>query len=179
MLSSDHGRLKSRRAGTWIVLATLAVALAACTVQPLYAPTAAGTSVATTIASVYIEDVDTRLAQEVRNKLIFGLNGGAGQPANPAYRMKLNVTSSETAPGVTTFETAPAYSITVAATYEVTSVETGKIVYRSTARGTASFDRVNQIYANTRAKLDAENRAAAQVANDIAIRVAAAVAHGL
>ena len=181
MSSSDFSRSRVARGGRPVALAAsalVALTLAACTVQPLYAPTAAGTSVATTIASVYIEDVDTRLAQEVRNKLIFGLNGGAGQPANPAYRMKLNVTSSETALGVTTFETAPAYSITVAATYEVTSVETGKIVYRSTARGTASFDRVNQIYANTRAKLDAGNRAAALAADEIRIRLSAEAAKG-
>ena len=92
--------------------------------------------------------------------------------------MTLIVTAAESALGVTTFETAPAYSITVAATYEVTSVATGKIVLRSTARGTASYDRVNQVYANTRAKLDAENRAAAVAADDIRIHLSAAAAKG-
>jgi len=181
MSSSDRSRSRVARGGRPIALAAGAIAaltLAACTVQPLYAPTVAGTSVTNTIGSVYIEEVDKRLAQEVRNKLIFALNGGAGQPANPAYRMKLSVSSSETALGVTTFETAPAYSITVAATYEVVSVTTGNIVYRSTARGTASFDRVNQIYANTRAKLDAENRAAALAADQIRIRLSAEAAKG-
>ncbi len=180
MSSSDRSRSAAgRRAGRLISLvAVAATALAACTVQPLYAPTAVGTSVVAALGGIHIEEVDNRLGQEVRNRLIFGLNGGAGQPANPAYRMRLIVTSAESALGVTTFETAPAYSITVAATWEVTSLATEKIVLRSTSRGTASFDRVNQVYANTRARLDAENRAAALVADDIRIRLSAAAAKG-
>ncbi len=180
MLSSDRRRSRGglRAFGLLPLVALVAAALTACTVQPLYAPTAAGTSVVASIGSIYIEDADTRLAQEVRNKLIFNLNGGAGQPDNPAYRMRLIVTAAETALGVTTFETAPAYSITVAATYEITLAATGKIVLRSTARSTASFDRVNQVYANTRARLDAENRAAALVADEIRIRLSAAAAKG-
>jgi LPS-assembly lipoprotein len=92
--------------------------------------------------------------------------------------MKLVVSSSESALGVTPIETAPAYSITVSATYEVRSVADDKIVLRSTSRQSASYDRVNQVYANTRAKLDAENRAAALVADDIRIRLAAAATRG-
>ncbi len=180
MSSSDRSRSPTgRKTAGLIVLATTAAALAACTVQPLYAPSsAAGNSIVAAIGNIYIEPAPDRIGQEVRNDLIFGLNGGAGQPANPAYRMKLIVTAAESALGVTTFETAPAYSITVAATYEVTSVATDKIVLRSTARGTASYDRVNQVYANTRARLDAENRAAAVVADDIRIHLSAAAAKG-
>jgi LPS-assembly lipoprotein len=180
MSSFDHSRSgRSRNSGRLILLAAVAtVALAACTVQPLYAPTAAGTSVVAAIGDVYIEPVDDRVGQEVRNKLIFDLTGGSGQPASARYRMKLVVTSSESALGVTPIETAPAYAITVAATYEVRSVADDKIVLRSTSRQSASYDRVNQVYANTRAKLDAENRAAALVADDIRIRLAAAATRG-
>lgn len=181
MSSSDRNRSGRARGGRLIALAAgtiAALGLAACTIQPLYAPTVAGNAVVSTIGSIFIDETDSRLAQEVRNKLIFGLNGGAGQPANPTYHMRLIVTSAETSLGVTTFETAPAYSITVSATFEVTSVATGKIVYRSTARGTASFDRVNQIYANTRARLDAEDRAAALAADQIRIRLSAEAAKG-
>jgi LPS-assembly lipoprotein len=156
----------------------MALTLSACTVQPLYAPTAAGTSVVASLGDIFIEQVGDRLSQEVRNKLIFDLNGGSGQPANANYSMKLVVSSAESALGITTFETAPAYSITVAATYEVTSKATGQIVLRDTSRASASFDRVNQVYANTRARLDAENRAAALVADDIRIHLAAAASRG-
>ena len=181
MSSSDHSRSGGgRKAGRLILLATLAAtALAACTVQPLYAPTAAGTAAVASLNEIYIEPVSDRIGQELRNQLIFKLNGGRGQPANARYRMKLVVSSSENALGVTPIDAAPAYSITVAATYEVRSVADDKIVYRSTTRQSASYDRVNQAFANERAKLDAENRAAVQAATDIRIRLAAAAANGI
>lgn len=180
MSSYDHSRSgDGRKAGRLILVAAVAaVALSACTVQPLYAPNALGTSVVASLGSVYIAPVDDRVGQEVRNQLIFDLNGGKGQPANPTYRMKLVVTSSESALGVTPIETAPAYSITVAATYEVRSVANDKIVLRSTSRQSASYDRVNQAFANERAQIDAENRAAGLVADDIRIHLAAAAAKG-
>ncbi len=154
-----------------------ALFLSACTVQPLYAPSPSGAAVTTKFAEVTIDPVDTRVAQVVRNKLIFDLDGGA-DPTTPLYRMTLIVTSAESALGVTPIETAPAYSLTVSATYEVTSLATGQIVLRGTSRGTASFDRITQEYANTRARIDAEDRAATQAADDIRIRLAAAAAKG-
>ena len=180
MSSYDHNRSgEGRKAGRLILLAAVAAAaLAACTVQPLYAPTATGASVIAALGDVYIDAVDDRLGQEVRNKLIFQLNGGKGQPASANYRMVLAVSSTTSALGVTPIATAPAYSITVAATYEVRSIADDKIVLRSTSRQSASYDTKNQLYANERAVLDAETRAAALVANDIRIRLAAAAAKG-
>jgi LPS-assembly lipoprotein len=153
------------------------LALSACTVQPLYAPTLSGSSAVSALSQIAIEQVGTRVAQEVRNKLIFALSGGS-EPTAPAFRMRLFVSSAESALGVTPIEAAPAYSVTVSATFEVKTVATGEIVLRGTSRGTASFDRVSQIYANTRARLDAENRAAALAADDIRIRLASAAARG-
>ena len=51
MSSYDHNRSgEGRKAGRLILLAAvMAAALAACTVQPLYAPTVAGGSVATSL----------------------------------------------------------------------------------------------------------------------------------
>ena len=177
MLSYDLSPPR-RRVGRAMMFAFAAAAtLSACTMQPLYGPAPTGQSVTAALDRIVIDPVDNRVAQEVRNKLIFDLSGGA-QSSAPVYRMKLSVGSAESALGVTPVESAPAYSITVSATYEVTSLSTGDIVLRGTSRGIASFDRVSQIYANTRARLDAENRAAALAADDIRIRLAAAAAKG-
>jgi LPS-assembly lipoprotein len=180
MSSYDHSRSGGgRKAGRQILLAAVAsVALAACTVQPLYAPTAAGTSVVAALGDIYIEPASGRVDQEVRNQLIFALTGGKGQPSNARYHMRLIVSSSEIALGVNPISTAPAYSMHVDATYEIRSVADDKIVYRATSRQSASYDVVNQEYANTRAKIDAQNRAAALVADDIRIRLAAIAAKG-
>ena len=87
--------------------------------------------------------------------------------SDPLYRMKLNVSTRQVGLGITTIESAPVYSIIVTATYEIVKIETGVLVLKGTARGTASYNRVNQVYANTRAKIDAENRAAEAAAMDI------------
>lgn len=177
MSSLDPSRPARRAVGAFLVALGAAIALSACTVQPLYGPTPTGEAVITALDRIAIDPVDTRVAQEVRNRLLFVLGGGRQQSTQ--YRMKLTVTAAESALGVTPIETAPTYSITVSATYEIRSLATDEIVLRGTSRGTASFDRITQVYANTRARLDAENRAAVQAATDIRIRLAAAAANGI
>ena len=64
--------------------------------RPLYSDAGLETSgvLATTagLKSISIDPVNTRYGQQVRNNLIFYFNGGAGQPEDPKYRMKLIVT---------------------------------------------------------------------------------------
>jgi LPS-assembly lipoprotein len=174
MSLSDPAR-KPTAIGRVLLGTLLAALLAACTVQPLYGPTPTGEAVSGALERIAIDPVDTRVAQEVRNRLIFDL-GAEKQDA--VYRMKLTVTAAESPLGVTPVEAAPTYSITVSATYEIRSAATGEILLRGTSRGIASFDRINQVYANTRARIDAENRAAGLAATDIRIRLAAAAAKG-
>lgn len=180
MLSSDRGHRRSRHrfgpASIFVVAGALL--LSACSLQPVYGPGSDGGSVATTLRSIAIDPVDSRVAQEVRNKLIFHLTGG-GEVVEPRYQMKLRVTSSQSALGISREGSAPVYSMTVAASYTLIEKSTGNIVQRQTARGTASYDQFSQNFANIRAQRDAENRAAAQVADEIRIRVAAATAVGL
>ena len=92
--------------------------------------------------------------------------------------MRLRVTSAETALGINREGSAPVYSVSVTVSYTLTRIGSDDIISRETARGTASYDRSNQNFANIRAKLDAENRAAAQAADEVRIRVAAATAVG-
>lgn len=176
MSSFDRNARRFVRAGAaFALLASLAVA--GCTVQPVYGSRPDGGSVATTLKNIQIEPVDTRVAQEVRNKLVFYLTGGGGG-GNADYSLRLRVTSSETALGISRVGSAPVYSVTVTVSYTLTKTGTDDIVLRETARGTASYDRSNQNYANIRAKLDAENRAAASAADEVRIRLAAATATG-
>jgi LPS-assembly lipoprotein len=148
-----------------VALALLGSLLAGCTVQPVYGSRPDGSAVGRSLAGIAIDPVDSRVGQEVRNKLIFYMTGGAGEPSNPQYRMKLRVTSSETRLGISRTGSAPVRSLTVTASYTLTRVGSEEILVRETARGTASYDRSNQNYANIRAQLDAENRAAAQAAD--------------
>ena len=179
MLSSDHGSPTRRRAGVRGFLFALAAAfaLAACTVQPLYGPTVGGGQVQATLTRIDVAPVKDRVGQQVRNTVIFQMTGGRAIQ-DPLYRMTLSVSSKEIDLGITNIDASPSYSVQVAATYTVVRIDTGEEILRNPSRASAAYNRSNQEFANTRARIDAENRAAATVGNDIATRVAAAIATG-
>ncbi|WP_421725635.1 LPS assembly lipoprotein LptE [Bauldia sp.] len=178
MSSSDRGYRISRRAGIrGLAAALVAGMLGACTVQPLYGPAAGGGTVQSTLTRIAIAPVKDRVSQQVRNNVLFQLTGGK-TVGDPLYRMKLTVTSREVGLGITNIDSSPVFSVRLAATYEVTNIASGEQLVRGTARTSASYNRSNQAFANTRAKIDAENRAAAEAAREISTRVAAAVAAG-
>lgn len=146
-------------------------ALSACTVRPLYsdAGAVAGQSAGTSagLSSIAIKPVTTRYAQEVRNHLIFGLNGGAGQPANPIYSLTLNVTAQASAAATIqrALEEEPTASMmTLASNYVLTDAKTGKVVARGRREVSSSYDVPRQSFAALRAQRDAENRAARELA---------------
>ena len=86
-----------RRAALAGIIGLLALS-SACTVRPLYsnAPLSAGSTVGARaeMASIAVKPVKSRYAQQVRNHLIYGLTGGGGEPANPAYSLDLAVSET-------------------------------------------------------------------------------------
>ncbi|BCP55780.1 hypothetical protein K32_43970 [Kaistia sp. 32K] len=179
MSSSDYGRVPASAAGRLARAGLVAVGLgmlaSACTVQPVYMPIAQGPQVAADLSAISVEDVSDRVAQEVRNNLIYGFTGG-GKAAPTRYELSMRVTSAEARLGFERDETAPAYSVTVTVAYELKEISSGKVILRSLNRGVASYDRSNQAFANQRARIDAEDRAAQAVADDIQLRLSAALA---
>jgi len=170
---------KPRRSGL-LALAAVAAALAlgGCNVSPLYGPTVEGSKLSTDLAAISIDPPDSRVEQEIRNKLIFDFNGGAEPTEAVRYTLHLTANLSETPVGASQINVAPSYSLSVAASYELTDVSTQRIVARGVARGTAAYDRSNQAFANARAKLDAEDRAAVSAADQIRLRLSAALVTG-
>jgi len=165
-------------AGRLLAFATIA-GLAACTIQPVYGPGPSGTPSAPAILShIAVDPAGDRVSQVVRDKLIFALTGG-GRGGDPKYQMHLTTTVSELGLGLNAIDSAPTYAVTVTVTYEVSKIGSNEILIRNTSHGTASYDRVNQSFANVRAQLDAQDRAAAVAVDDIRIRLAAAAARTL
>jgi len=180
MSSSDTVVSTLRRVVAGLAVAS-AVAVSACTVQPLYGGATASIAPGQSsgrVASIAVKEVvtrttsareiDSRPAQEVRNHLIFGLNGGAGQPASPRYLMELLVQQS-------TNETATvqrnrndnepsAGVVKLTGTYKLVDPVTTEIVATGTRSVSAAFDRPVQLFAESRAVRDAENRAARELA---------------
>lgn len=176
---------KLKQSAFFAILAGGLLGAAGCTVQPLYSSgeaTSLGASVQPVmrekLASIAIEPATTRYGQEVRNKLIFLLSGGAGEPATPAYRLSLGVTSSTSAAvsvnvGDTTDKTGrpSAGTVRVASRYVLRDMD-GKPVAKGTRVVSSSFDRPRQEFANLRAERDAQDRAAEELAQQLMLSLA-------
>ena len=161
------------RRGHLLGLLAAAATLAGCTVQPV---NGVGTSAYRGEALYYVEPVDTRVAQQVRNALIFGLNGGRN-PAEAPYRVRLLVTATSRDVAVETSRQAPTSArVQIDTAWTVTRrPEEGPaspvIVASGERTAIAAYDRTVQRFANKRALLDAENRAAAEAAERVRLAV--------
>ena len=164
-------RARTPRIGLAVCLALLASLTAGCTVKPLYSDMASTTgSLAGSdqrLASVAVKPETSRIGLEVRNQLIFLLNGGAAQPANPAYTLELGVFSQNDITAVVqqTKDTEPtAGSIIVTSAYRLTEAATGRIIASGRRSIASSYDIPRQEFAAIRAERDAQNRAARELA---------------
>jgi LPS-assembly lipoprotein len=128
------------------------------------------------LASIAIKPVNTRYAQQVRNNLIFGFGRGAGEPTSPVYTLALSVTESVESAAlvqVGTDEDEPtAGSVTLNASYTLTNSKTGVVITVGKRAITSSFDRSRQEFAAYRAQIDAENRAARELAEALQLSIA-------
>jgi LPS-assembly lipoprotein len=160
------------RLGVGLGLLLSVMAVSACTVRPLYSTAPASTSgtasMAAELSSISIKPVSTRYAQEVRNNLIFLLNGGAGQPSSPAYTLDLNVVRrvevAATIQVTTTDDEPTASTVTMIGIYSLKKVGTGEVVAKGRREVMSSFDVPRQEFAAQRAQRDAENRSSRELA---------------
>ncbi|MDR0253269.1 MAG: LPS assembly lipoprotein LptE [Brucellaceae bacterium] len=160
----------------------LSAAVAGCTVQPLYSSTGSTgvggvpSSVKSKLASIKVDDVDTIPAQAVRNRLIFGLSGGAGEPSQPAYHLALGIqTSTESAVEVDVGDSKEgrpsAGTVRMSSKYALRDRD-GKVVATGRRQVSASYDRPRQEFANLRAERDAQQRAAEELAQYLVLSLA-------
>ncbi|MBL4600877.1 MAG: hypothetical protein JKX93_18095 [Rhizobiaceae bacterium] len=148
------------------IIATLFL-LSACQLQPLY-----GSGSNVQLSDVSVSDVSTRTGQQVRNHLLFLLNGG-NAPIKARYLAKLKVRYvTKTLANVQAVQDKTAGSVRVTVRYDLIDLTTSKSVGHGTRFADAAYDRTGQSYANLRAERDAENRAAKQAAEAIKLALA-------
>lgn len=171
---------RSNRAVSLALVAVSLAALSACTARPLYSDSAPVAGVSSgmrgELASIAIKPVQTRYGQEVRNRLIFLFGGGAGEPASPRYSLDLRVTSireSAAMRQVTRGENEPtAATVTVRGNYILTRTADGQVVGSGSRQIMSSFDVPRQSFAELRAEIDAQNRAARELAQLLQLAIA-------
>ena len=132
-------------------------------------------------SNVAVDEVGTRVAQEVRNQLAFRLHRGGAAPASPEYRVALKVSPSVTA--LATVDRLDedggrpsARRLSVRATYTLIKTDGNETIASGKRVAAASYDLTGQRYASARARIDAENRAAREVAESVYLAIAAKLA---
>jgi LPS-assembly lipoprotein len=151
--------------------------------QPLYAEhslTGAPT-IAAALSGVDIAQIpavsgspEARVAVEVRNQLLFDIDGGATPPP-PTHRLTTRMTTNRLSVIVDQLSGRPdveQYGLNVF--YTLIEIKTGKPVLTGTTFARVSYDIPGQAqrFARTRALRDAENRAAKVIADNIRSRLA-------
>jgi LPS-assembly lipoprotein len=159
-----------------VLIGTLSLALSACGFRPLYGgSTVGGANLAESMKAVDVSPIPGRVGQKVRNELIF-TNTGGGYAAPTKYRLDIAVKESviDQLVRITGDATGQVYQLN--ATFRLVDVGNGQVIYQGTAISRAPYNRFQEIFANVRARYDAENRAARTVSESIKTQIASRIA---
>lgn len=174
--------MQSRLASVVLTLA-LGGLVAGC-FQPLYASRsmADGSTVADRLRTVEVAPIknvangtpEARIAAELRNALIFELNGGAPSHA-PTHRLEMQMTSLRQQVIVDVTTSRPdVEQAGINMTFTLVELASGRPVVTGQTFSRVSYDNPGQEqrFARARGKRDAENRASKVIAEDIRSRLA-------
>ncbi|MGD9501117.1 MAG: LPS assembly lipoprotein LptE [Methyloceanibacter sp.] len=150
-----------------------ALALAGCGFQPLYGgSTAGGARLSEVMKEIDVTPIPGRVGQKLRNELIFA-NTGGGVAGPSRYRLNVTIKESVTDQLVQITGDATGQVYQLDATFKLIDNGTGTVIYQGKAISRAPYNRFQEIFANVRARYDAENRAARTVSESIRTQVAA------
>ncbi|MCB1481790.1 MAG: hypothetical protein KDJ55_07445 [Rhodobiaceae bacterium] len=166
-----------------IAAACLTVFVAGCSdVRPLYegggAPGNAvvSSSVEQQLAQIDVEAQETRVGQRLRNDLLFRLGNGANPSGSigGAYMLDLRITRrAEDLLVRPELNRSTGRFVTIVATYTLRQAGAKEMLTTGTVQRSAAIEVTDQTFAAERAEIDAENRAAVDVADSIRTELAA------
>ena len=152
--------------------------LAGCGFQPLYGSnttTASGARLSEAMATVDVKPIPGRVGQKVRNELIFANTGGGGEAARTKYKLSIALRERDIKQLVQLDGDARGQVYQLEAKFKLTNAR-GDILHTGTAISRAPYSRFQEVFANVRARYDAENRAARTLSESIKTQVAAFLA---
>ncbi len=154
-----------------------ALALAGCGFQPLYGgTTAGGAKLAEVMAAVDTTPIPGRVGQKLRNELIF-TNTGGGYAVPTRYKLDIAIKESVTDELVQITGDATGQVYQLEATFKLINSSNGQVLLEGKAISRAAYNRFQEIFANVRARYDAEDRAARTISESIKTQVAAFLAN--
>jgi LPS-assembly lipoprotein len=174
--SPKQDMIVSRRAA--LIGCAAAVTLTACGdgtsgFRPLYGNASlGGTGANEKLAAVDVGPIPGRVGQRIRNELIFQTTGG-GSPLPPEYRLDIAIRESLSATLVRRDGEAEGQVYNLDASYKLVRITDKAVVAEGKSYSRAPFDRSTSVFANVRAREDAENRAARTVGEELRTRLLA------
>jgi LPS-assembly lipoprotein len=151
----------------------MALALGGCGFQPLYGgTTAGGQRLSEVMAGVEITPIPGRVGQKLRNELIFS-NTGGGAAGPSRYKLDIAIKESVTDQLVEITGDATGQVYQLDATFKLVDQTNGRVLMQGKAFSRAPYNRFQEIFANVRARYDAENRAARTMSESIKTQLAA------
>jgi LPS-assembly lipoprotein len=150
-----------------------AFALSGCGFQPLYGgTTAGGARLSEVMAGVDVVPIPGRVGQKLRNELIFA-NTGGGNRAPTRYRLEISIKESVSDQLVQITGDATGQVYQLEGTFKLFDAASGALLFQGQSISRAPYNRFQEIFANVRARYDAENRAARTMSESIRTQVAA------
>jgi len=158
----------------FLLLAVLSalIPLSGCGYTPLYGSMDHDSKVTEAMQQVSVPTIGGGLVGlDVRNELLDSL-GIEGSPIHPAQRLEVTVT-----PGLAGLLVQPdaaitRYNYTLVGSYKLVDSSSGKVLTQGSVYGESAYNVVASQYATVVARRDAEKRAAQNVSEEIATRVA-------
>ncbi len=149
----------------------LLLALAACGFEPLYGNREQpGDAVFNDFHQTKVATIPERSGQMLRNALLDRMNY-RGEPAQPAYELKIDLDETRRDVLVRSDEVATAADLTLAARYRLVSTADGRTLNEGTARSIVRYNVLASPYATLSSAEDARRRATVQLAEDIRARL--------
>jgi len=152
-----------------LMLGSVSALAAGCGFQPIYAPTAAG-GARSDLPQIEVAPPGSRLAQLVWVPLMDRLNP-TGREVQKLFRLDMAVTEGESGVLITRGDQITRVNLTLSAAFNLVDLGTNQSLFTGTARSVASYNVLTSDYANLTAYDDARRRAAAELAEQIALRL--------
>lgn len=143
--------------------------------RPLYGVTASGAHLDDRLLRVEYGTIPGRVGQRIRNELVFQGMGG-GNPLPPEYRLEVITSETLTSTLVSSSGESQSQIYAVDARFRLIKIKDKAVVLEGNSHARAGFERFESVFANVRAREDAENRSARTIAGDLKTRLAAYLA---
>lgn len=174
---AKHNR-RFRGAAAIALAGLVSLAASGCGIHPLYGPTASGANLGEVMKAIDVATIPSRPGQRLRNELIFGTTGGGGASA-PIYRLDVALRETIRNTLVTQQGAATGQIVELDSEYRLVRIKDNEVVFKAYSNSQASYNLVGatglvgSTYGDTRAVIDAENRAARSLADTMKTRLAA------